>query len=546
MSTPAIMPGAKAENAVYLAFGLTLSLYFINIFRPELFSTDYTRELVALAAFGASLIGATFFYTKPDRLILRLLKRWVLSQRGQWMGISIAEYRVYYRIWHVAMVENWPTITEESEESISSVLDSAELYDDMWRFRGGAYFIIGVLLLGSTLELGEIMLVTISVPFSSFVSIAICAIVLTAMIYNAYLMPEKVASLASMRIFKDVRSMTKARKDFGQDSKTWVINDFEPTIPGTDGTAELFLNELSEMVIDHDWNRFCRRFAHLIKSIKTWIYTRTESQQFQKIIDSYLLESITRKYIASEKKRYEYFKTSEKSCFHKQIEILDSWQDEYGERDKPAWMTHPYNDIISVLKHIDSLSNNTWRNHLQKLISGAFDNLESEYFKQLNDDAVAIFRNWCDEGIVPSCSTAVNLVPEYASDSITISILSKIDDNEKGWPSIRRGHLEFMMAAGLEFPVKCFKHIILRTNSPERLDILRFAITNKDFTIEGWTSILRKEGYIRLYLPLMIELLKDSKIKPDLISLLEGMRNSDDTNVQTTATRLLPNLLKIS
>ena len=115
MSSPTITPGTKSENAVYLAFGLTISLYLIRSYIPELFDIQYTRELIAAAAFGASLIGAIFFYIKPDRKLLWAMRKWALRTHGTWMGTIIAAIRMNYSVWHVSMMENWPTVMEESE-----------------------------------------------------------------------------------------------------------------------------------------------------------------------------------------------------------------------------------------------------------------------------------------------------------------------------------------------------------------------------------------------------------------------------------------------
>lgn len=49
MSSTVITPGAKAENAVYLASGLTLGLYLFRIYNPDLFNDVNVRSLVAAA-----------------------------------------------------------------------------------------------------------------------------------------------------------------------------------------------------------------------------------------------------------------------------------------------------------------------------------------------------------------------------------------------------------------------------------------------------------------------------------------------------------------
>ncbi|MFW9842138.1 MAG: hypothetical protein ACFFES_14670, partial [Candidatus Thorarchaeota archaeon] len=152
-----LSPGTKAENAVYAGFGVALGLMIFRIFNPTIFLD--IRGLVAAALLSASIIGALFFYGRPERGLIWLYRKFILRRSLLKMSEFLIRVRSSYKVWYRSISEDWMTIQEECDYALESAMKGVDLYDDVWKLRGGFYFALGIipLLASITLEVGRLL-----------------------------------------------------------------------------------------------------------------------------------------------------------------------------------------------------------------------------------------------------------------------------------------------------------------------------------------------------------------------------------------------------
>ncbi|MHA2321889.1 MAG: hypothetical protein ACXACG_09565 [Candidatus Thorarchaeota archaeon] len=532
MSTPTITPGAKAENAVYLAFGLTLGLYLYKVFDPDIFND--IRGLVAAAALSASLIGAVFFYVKMDRIMPWALQRITLRNEGQQMSQFLIYAKLYYNICHISMVENWPTIHEECEHSVSDAVESSELYDEMWRLRGGFYFVLGVIFLLFSIGIDN------NLSFILLVVIESCVIL--SMIERSWKLPKLVTQIALTRKLKDFGSMTLSRLDLGQEYKTYVNDTMKPTIPGHKGMVDTVLNELEEMAKSTNWARFSQRFAYLRKDFENSIRAKTE--KYDRLSD-YLVETAV----------YRIDRFNESSSILKKTQIADYLLSQADEIRNLLSELRPYNPIIfdhsdfnAIIKAIDVMSRNPWKKHLQTLIARGFTKLNKKELENFNEASVLAIYTWRKvdiEFVAEGIMRYIIFVPNANDVLKTI----RIDDNPDVWEYVTDRHLLTLMEIGIEGPHDFFEQIILHSDLSFMLvktypSIYSFIVENWEYSWNGWVAAMNSipDNYIGTSGAVIA--LKNRKIRQRFVELAHILY--DDTRTSKGLVRYLRTMIRIN
>ncbi|MFW9889998.1 MAG: hypothetical protein ACFFER_17585 [Candidatus Thorarchaeota archaeon] len=291
-----LSPGSKAENAVHLTFAVILGLFFFRIFRPEIFLD--LRGSISAAIVSASLIGVAFFYTKPERAVDFLLKKHVLkTQRGRIERFLVLK-RLSYVIWQRMIANQDDLISDECENIIASAVNGPELHFEKWMLHGGLYFIIGSFLgmvsLGASLELALI------------ISILIDAVIAVSLILSFWGFSERWANVALFRSIQDTHSI--ARLESHQRGEL-MTPELIPSVPVLDNESIIWtptmpimaesitqeINEIESILKLHDWNRFDRRFIHILKALPFIPISADADIQVEELV-AYLFETITEAY----------------------------------------------------------------------------------------------------------------------------------------------------------------------------------------------------------------------------------------------------------
>jgi hypothetical protein len=547
MSSSNLTPGAKAENAVYLAFGVTASLYLIKQFRADLFAIAYTRELIAATFFGASVIGAVLFYVKFDRIIPWLLKKIIVWRKGEWMSVRLASIRIFYRTFHIAMLENWPTIEEECEISIISVLESSDMYDEVWKLKGGVYFILGIILLGfginpeSAIILWSFSIIdvlSIEITLQGLLIVIIPILVFASMLYSARVLLTRVPSISLMHLFNDTRSVSMTRMQLGQNNAP-ILDEYKPTIPDRTVDSHI-MEELGNMIIAHDWSRFCRRLKDFTDSIETYIMNLTTTQAFDSTSLNYCLESAVRSFSTDSKK--------ESKHLQNQATTIDNWRQSKGLASVSRLFE--ISDFLSLCRFVQSSTGDTWRRHLQNHLSQSFLN---ERFKKSSYDTFQgnsiseIFLRWCKESINKACRAVLVLITDITSKQVAEESFNTldIDGRQNLWSYITVKNLERMAEVGSN-PSKEFIAAIISNESPQREEeiqkSLEFCILKYHFTYGGWLIAIQKSQNLQINLTSLNSILHKKKAKENFIELVRKLNQESNDEVKKRSVALVLSL----
>ncbi len=300
MSTE-LNPGTKTENAVYAGFGIALGLMIFRIYMPSVFLD--IKGLVAAVLLSASIIGALFFYGRPERLLIWAFRKHILKRTIKEMSSFLIRIRASYKVWYRSINENWLTIEEECDNALDSAMKGRDLYDDMWRLKGGIYFSLGIipLLISITLPVPTMQIATLPLEVSVQLFVITEIIVIVAMVIDFWSFPSKCSKVAMFRMLQDVHSvviqqmpLTPVSRNPEYILETIPISALVPpemTIPGIGQTLERALDETDFIISRHEWKRFVPRFKFLVGD------TRFESPDVFAEIERYFLQTLITYYL---------------------------------------------------------------------------------------------------------------------------------------------------------------------------------------------------------------------------------------------------------
>lgn len=245
MSFVTLTPGSKAQNVVYVAFGLTLGLFLFRLLSPSIFSDIVATVRAALLA--ASILGALLYYARLERIWIWMYKRWIAHRNMSSLEQIIVMKRLKFQTWRIAITEKWETPREEAKFAVDAVMKGPDLHDDIWSINGGVYFMFGVFFLLFSLGLPLNQVVAFAIWSADFVFVALCI--------TYWRFPSRCWKIAVVRSIQETQSLIKSRPlDV---TRTRTIGN-EPT--SVMSLSEPVMIELGAMISSRDWMRFERRF----------------------------------------------------------------------------------------------------------------------------------------------------------------------------------------------------------------------------------------------------------------------------------------------
>ena len=256
VSTPSLYPSSRAGNTLYLAFGVSMTLFLLRITNPVVF--DDPLALLTQATLFSPLVSSVLYYVKIDKLMLRLLKGVIKYNHNSTMLKFQISTDFAIEIWRLGEQRQY-----SPENKIDSILtrlvDGPDISDDIWNLKGVFYFVLSVpiLLFAFSSNIWEMLLY----------SAGLIIVVLLAVGYHLWELPSLGSKVAMFRDLQQKISVFKANDPGNRPNPNKFLGP-----KGDDYPIQPVIEELHDMIIRHDWKGFSYRFDILHKDIITWSF----------------------------------------------------------------------------------------------------------------------------------------------------------------------------------------------------------------------------------------------------------------------------------
>ena len=248
MSSVSFYAGSKAENAAYLAFGISLGLALLRWLVPDAFGDLQTA--LSLAILCGSILGSLAFYLKPERVVTWLLRRRVIKKRGLEIYNFIITASLCLEAWRWSLTSDWDEPNERTPYILHRVTESSELHDDVWALKGVFFFVWAVLFLLFSTGI-DILLVLLLTG-------ALNCLVLVAIYYNYQGFLVRCSRVAMFLFLRETLSVFRLRDDATRPYVNPLLGPSNSRSP-----LEPLIDELETMLENRDWRGFLSRYHYV-------------------------------------------------------------------------------------------------------------------------------------------------------------------------------------------------------------------------------------------------------------------------------------------
>jgi hypothetical protein len=258
MSSAAIHPKSKTENAIYVAFGVTVGFSIVRWWAPSMFSDPLSA--IGVAAFLGSLIGSVLFYSKPDRLVIIALRWSTFGRYHEEMERFIVVVHTAIESWRMKAPGVWETPDKTTRAILGRLTEGPDLDDDIAGLRGVFYFFPAVFLglYAAGLDMLTVALWTIIIWLVLAVSVFVN--------YKGFRF--RCSRVSLFRILQQTYSVFRARDPGDRPTENWFIGD---STSKSEPPIEQVLKELELMLENRDLVGFMSRFQYIESELDEWL-----------------------------------------------------------------------------------------------------------------------------------------------------------------------------------------------------------------------------------------------------------------------------------
>lgn len=238
MASAAVYSGSKSENAIYVAFGVVIALGFVRWQMPTALVNP--SDAAALVLLLGSIASSVVFYIKPERIAVLLLERHVFSSEGLLIAHFMLNHEICLETWNYALTRSWETPEERTRKSISRVVNSPDLANEIWGVKSAflLFVSIPVVLYAGGFDASHAI----------FLGIVFFLWMFMVVLYDYADLPGRCTVIAQLRTLQDALYLAHVRDDnerpLGQRfrGQTGTASPFEKVVEHLDG-----------LIVKRDW-----------------------------------------------------------------------------------------------------------------------------------------------------------------------------------------------------------------------------------------------------------------------------------------------------